>query len=393
MTTEPRSTHRSAAPSAAPAAAQPTAPAAAPAVLAPPVTRRGFLARAATVAVALGWLPRSAQGAGSMGTGAVGAGAAAGRARGAGRRSVGRPLCISSGNGLRAVEAALAASTADGAAPMHAVVAGVKVVEDDPNDMSVGYGGLPNERGVVELDAAVMEGRLHRAGAVGGLQGYRNPAAVALKVLERTDHVMLVGAGAAQFAAAHGFREEDLLTDAARARWLRWKEQLSDDDDWLSHTGDPAEGERPGGTIHCALLDPAGHIACTTTTSGLAFKIPGRVGDSPIIGAGLYCTDEVGSCGATGRGEAVILEAGSFAVVETMRAGATPTEACLEVLARIARHAPARHRNAAGGPDFDVKFYAMSVDGEYGSAGIRPGGRFAVGDPDGGARLEDMHAL
>ena len=359
-----------------------------PAVPPASVTRRGFLARAAAAAAAMGLLPRSA---GCGVPAAPGPAAGAGGALAAPRLA--RPLCVSSGNGLKAVEAALAAHDA-GASPLHAVVAGVKLVEDDPNDMSVGYGGLPNEHGVVELDAAVMEGTGHRAGSVAALQGYRNPAAVALKVLERTDHVMLVGEGAARFAKAHGFREEDLLTDAARERWLRWKEQLSRRDDWLSSSDDAdAESERPGGTIHCALLDGEGRIACTTTTSGLAFKIPGRVGDSPILGAGLYCTDEAGSCGATGRGEAVILEAGSFAVVEQMRAGATPAEACLEVLGRIARHAPARHRDGSGRPTFDVKLYAVSVSGEYAAAGLRPGGRFAVGDPERGARLEDMLAL
>jgi N4-(beta-N-acetylglucosaminyl)-L-asparaginase len=219
-----------------------------------------------------------------------------------------------------------------------------------------------------------------------------HPAAVALRVLRRTDHVLLVGEGARAFATAHGFPQQDLLTDAARERWLAWKEQHSDGDDWLPSTADPVEIERPTGTVHLALLDGAGHLACTTSTSGLAFKLPGRVGDSPLVGDGLYCTDEVGSCGSTGLGEAVILDCGSFAVVEAMRRGASPAEACLEVLARIARHAPARRRGADGRPDFDVQFYALHRDGRYAGAHLSAAGKFAVADAA-GARLEDLITL
>ncbi len=209
---------------------------------------------------------------------------------------------------------------------LEAVVAGVETVENDPRDTSVGYGGLPNEDGVVELDAAVMHGPRHRAGSVASLRNIKNPAQVAMKVLNYTDHELLVGEGALRFAKAFGFTEENLLTERARRIWLRWKQTLSDKDDWLSEIPESVDPEtaaffrqnsipvqvagktqlrfrRPTGTIHCSAMNAQGDISCTTTTSGLAFKIPGRVGDSPIIGAGLYVDNEIGSCGSTGRGK------------------------------------------------------------------------------------------
>jgi N4-(beta-N-acetylglucosaminyl)-L-asparaginase len=216
--------------------------------------------------------------------------------------------------------------------------------------------------------------------------------------MERTDHVLLVGRGALRFAKAHGFKEEELLTDGARQAWLAWKEARPDDD-WLPPPGDDSTGEPgekhsslggdawrgPGGleytsgTINCLAVDAAGNLAGVTTTSGLSYKVPGRVGDSPIIGAGLYVDNEVGAAGATGRGEAVILNCGSFAVVDLMRRGKNPTDACLEVLRRIAEHTrDPRLRNPEGSPDFDVKLYAVRKDGLYGSAGIWSGGKFTV---------------
>ena len=220
---------------------------------------------------------------------------------------------ISSSNGLEAARLAYQRLVA-GDDTLDAVIAGVNLVEDDPNDTSVGYGGLPNEAGDVELDAAVMHGPTHRGGAVAALRGVRYPSKVAKLVMEQTDHVLLVGLGAQQFAKAHGFKQEDLLTEKARKIWLHWKQTHSDNDDWLPpprEDVDPdvaaffgkqatADFGRPTGTIHTAAINADGEISCVTTTSGLAFKIPGRVGDSPILGAGLYCDNAIGSCRSTG---------------------------------------------------------------------------------------------
>jgi N4-(beta-N-acetylglucosaminyl)-L-asparaginase len=297
-------------------------------------------------------------------------------------------VAISSGNGLPAVTKAIELIR-DGADALDAVIAGVNIVENDPNDTSVGYGGLPNEEGVVELDAAVMHGPTHRAGAVAALRNIKNPSKVARLVMERTDHVLLVGEGALRFAKAHGFIEENLLTDRAREEWLRWKENLSTKDDWLPpHTADDKDiGSifepffRHTGTIHCSALDMKGNISCVTTTSGLAFKIPGRVGDSPIIGAGLYCDNEVGAAGSTGRGEANLINCSSVMVVEFMRAGKSPEQACLDACKRIVEHNKMRRlKDDSGRPTFNVNFYAMNKRGEYGAAAIYSGSKFAVHD-------------
>ncbi len=297
------------------------------------------------------------------------------------------PVIISSANGLKAVEKAMEMLVAK-ADPLDAVIAGVNLVEDDPNDHSVGLGGLPNEDGVVELDASCMYGPTHKAGAVAALQNIRNPSRVARLVMERTDHVLLVGAGALRFAKAHGFKEENLLTEDARQIWLRWKESHSQDDDWLSPeevspdagARRPTKTEHTWGTINCCAVDANGDIAGVTTTSGLAYKIPGRVGDSPIIGAGLYVDNAVGAAGSTGRGEANLQNCASFLIVEFMRNGLDPAAACLKALKRIADHAEPRLRNKAGQANFDLKFYAVAKDGRYGSATMWSGGKFAVHD-------------
>ncbi|MCP4249910.1 MAG: N(4)-(beta-N-acetylglucosaminyl)-L-asparaginase [bacterium] len=310
----------------------------------------------------------------------------------------GGPVVVSSGNGLPAAAKAMEMIQA-GADPLDAVVAGVNIVERDPTDHSVGYGGLPNEDGVVELDSCVMHGPTHNAGAVAGLHNIKTPSSVAKLVMERTDHVLLVGEGALRFARAHGFEEVNLLTDDARRAWLKWKERRQDND-WLPPPGgDAKEDDKQAsrwsrdhefsmnpddiqftyGTINCVALDKRSNLAGVTTTSGLSYKIPGRVGDSPIIGAGLYVDNEVGAAGATGRGEAVILNCGSFSIVEKMRAGKAPTEACLEVLGRIADHVKdPRLRKPDGRPDFGVTFYALRKDGLFGSASMWSGAQFTV---------------
>ncbi|MFV1967770.1 MAG: isoaspartyl peptidase/L-asparaginase, partial [Pirellulaceae bacterium] len=254
-----------------------------------------------------------------------------------------------------------------------------------------------------QLDAAVMHGPTHLAGAVAALENIRFPSRVAKLVMEQTDHVLLVGEGALQFAKAHGFPEENLLTEKARKIWLTWKQTMSERDDWLPppETSSAAKDDpetaailknRPTGTIHCAGRDAQGNLSCVTTTSGLAFKISGRVGDSPIIGAGLYVDNEIGSCGSTGRGEANLQNQCSFAAVELMRNGMTPPEAGLEVLRRVAKHTIPRLRNETGRPDFGLKFYLLRKDGLYAGVSMWGPAAFAVTDEK-GIRLEDCLAL
>lgn len=298
----------------------------------------------------------------------------------------GGPVAISSANGLRTTARAMELMR-EGVDGLDAAIQGVNIVEADPNDTSVGYGGLPNADGVVELDASVMHGPTYRAGAVASLRNIKMPSRVAKVVMERTNHVLLVGVGALEFAKMHGFQEENLLTERARRAWVRWKERLSDTDDyiWPGYDSDGVanrgEEERPTGTISCLTLNEKHELSGVTTTSGLAYKIPGRVGDSPIIGAGLYVDNEVGACGSTGRGESVILSSGSRIVVENMRHGMSPEEACLDVLKRICdRTQEERHLHRPGRPRFEVNFYAVNKKGEYAGARIYRGGRYAVHD-------------
>lgn len=348
---------------------------------------------------------------------------AAGPARGPGAVAQGkRPLMVSSANGLRALDRGMAILQ-QGGDTLDAVLATVNVVEDDPNDTSVGYGGLPNEDGVVELDASVMHGPTRRAGAVASLRNIKNPSKVAKLVMERTDHVLLVGPGALRFAEAHGFRRENLLTERARTAWLAWKESMSDRDNWGPGLDSPewrartarllpaelsaAEREEwlawireilldpPTGTINCLAVDASGNLSGTTTTSGLAWKIAGRVGDSPLIGAGLYVDNDVGAAGSTGRGEECIKVSGAHTVVEMMRQGKSPTEACLEALRRVA-HNYGNDRTRLS--RFHLLFYALNKDGVHGGAslwGAARGGRprqYAVHDGT-AARLVDCAAL
>ncbi len=294
-----------------------------------------------------------------------------------------QPVVIASANGLSATEKAMALLQT-GIDTLDAVIAGVNLVEDDPKDMTVGYGGLPNEEGEVELDASVMHGPTLRAGAVAALKQIKNPSKVAKLVMERTDHLLLVGEGALRFALAHGFTRQDLLTEESRTVWLRWKETMSNRDAWgpglagpqpavptsqsaLLKLADQLIAERPTGTINCLAVNGRGDISGTTTTSGLAFKLPGRVGDSPLIGCGLFVDNEVGAAGSTGRGEECIKVNGAHTVVEMMRRGLSPTDACLEALKRIAANYGGDRQKLL---QFNVNFYAVNKSGAHGAAAL-----------------------
>lgn len=328
-------------------------------------------------------------------------------------------IVISSANGLRCCARAMELMQR-GTDTLEAAVAGVNINEEDPEDDSVGYGGLPNEEGVVELDASVMHGPTRRAGAVASIRNIKTPSRVAKLVMEQTDHIMLVGQGALEFATAMGFKEDNLLTEKSRMAWIAWKQSLRDGrggnnwtdgldapeskktalkrlfpdatDEMIAQALDRAHNPVTG-TINCLALNTKGEMSGVTTTSGLSWKIPGRVGDSPIIGAGLYVDQDVGGAGSTGRGEENIRVAGAHTVVEAMRQGKDPKEACLEALRRIARN----FGNDMGKLNqFDINFYALRKDGAYASASLWSGRlrrtgfvstQFAVND-GGASRLE-----
>jgi N4-(beta-N-acetylglucosaminyl)-L-asparaginase len=289
-----------------------------------------------------------------------------------------KPVAVASANGLRAVQRAFDLLL-QGADTLDAAIEGVKIQELDPNDDSVGYGGLPNADGVVQLDASCMHGPTKRAGAVACLEGIKTPSEVAKLVLKYTDHILLVGEGAKRFAQSYGFQHEELLTDASRQKWLAWRANLSADDDFLDVPENEPMVRRPTGTINCDVVTPAGDLSSVTTTSGLAWKIPGRVGDSPIIGAGQYCDNDVGAAGSTGRGEANIKACGGFLTVEHMRRGMKPTDACLETLRRVVHMTERRLLGPDGRPAFQLTFYAVNKRGEFGSASLTPS-RFAAHD-------------
>jgi N4-(beta-N-acetylglucosaminyl)-L-asparaginase len=293
------------------------------------------------------------------------------------------PAVVSSGNGLRATESALQAIH-DGLGTLEGVVSGVNRVEEDPEDQTVGYGGFPNALGVVQLDSQVYHGPTRGLGAVASLEGYVNPSRVALAVMRYTDHVLLVGRGAARFASEMGFEKMDLLTPESREVWLSWRAGLSDQDDYVTP-------EESGETIS-DFSDPGGPGGTVTTTSGLFFKIPGRVGDSPLPGCGCYCDNDVGAAGSTGRGEAVIKTVGSHLVVEEMRRGAHPTDACLTALQRIVDWTiESRLLDETGRPNFNVNYYAVNKRGETGGAAIWSGRRHAVNDRQGNRLLDSAY--
>jgi len=299
-----------------------------------------------------------------------------------------KPLVISSFNGNRfknggdvtCVQKAFKMIT-KGDDVLDAVVAGVNIVELDPLDDSVGYGGLPNAEGVVQLDSSCMHGPKKQAGGVACIEGVRTPSLVAKAVSEQTDHHLIVGKGAQEFARNMGFKiEDDLNTENSRQKWLEWKRRIDP-----SHYLDPkkraeagrraaaemlAEGllrpENFHGTINCDGINSKGEICGVTTTSGLSWKIPGRVGDSPILGAGLYVDGAVGAAGSTGRGEANLYGLCSFLIVEEMRRGTHPKDAGMEALRRIqANTIEKRLLNSRGTPNFYVNFYILNAKGEY----------------------------
>jgi N4-(beta-N-acetylglucosaminyl)-L-asparaginase len=296
---------------------------------------------------------------------------------------------VASGNGLRAVNRAVEMMI-QGADTLDAGVEGVKIQELDPKDNSVGYGGLPNEEGVVQLDASCMHGPSKRAGAVACLEGIKTPSEVARLVLKYTNHILLVGAGAKRFALSYGFKDEDLLTPESREIWLRWRANRGKEDDWL----DVAEGEtlvpRPTGTINLNTINDKGEISSVTTTSGLAFKIPGRSGDSPIVGAGQYTDNGIGAAGSTGRGESNIMVCGGFLTVEHMRQGMKPTDAALATLKRVIALTPPRLLDPQGRPRFGLNFYALNKAGEFGGASLYPS-QYAAHDGREGRLLDTAH--
>ncbi len=320
-----------------------------------------------------------------------------------GSASATRPVVIASANGIRGVARAYDMIARQNADTLDAILAGVNIQELDPEDQSVGLGGLPNEEGVVQLDASCMHGPTRRAGAVGALEDIATPSLVAKAVMDYTDHIMLVGAGAKKFALRMGFKEQNLLTEQSRRDWLRWKACLNPADAWLDAPGDattlprtsslplddPLRVKFTTGTINMNAVNTAGDISSVTTTSGLAWKLAGRVGDSPIIGAGQYCDNTVGAAGSTGRGEANIKVCGAFLIVEMMRQGMSPDQACMRTIDRVIAMTERRLLDGRGRPLFDLQFYALAKDGRFGSATAYEGGSFAVADSQ-GARLVPM---
>ncbi len=307
-----------------------------------------------------------------------------------------KPVVVASPNGNRfrnggprtCVEEAFL-RIARGEDVLDAILAGVNIVELDPEDDSVGYGGLPNADGVVQLDACCMHGPRRRAGGVAALEGVRTPSLVARAVMDHTDHHLLVGPGAQEFARRMGFTiEADLNTANSRRKWLEWRRRV-DPEHWLDPDRRAAAAERARqrmiadglldpdrvhGTIHCNAVGPKGEVCGVTTTSGLAWKIPGRVGDSPILGAGNYVDGEVGAAGSTGRGEANLFNLCSFLIVELMRRGTHPKDACFEALRRVrASTVEKRLLNERGLPSFQLKFYAVSARGEHAGVALYGG--------------------
>jgi N4-(beta-N-acetylglucosaminyl)-L-asparaginase len=360
-------------------------------------SRRDFLEKSATLA-ALGFLPRQISAAEWIDERE--------RARAAVPLGFkGRPCVVSSANGIRGVKVAYDKITA-GTDTLDAILAGVNIQELDPNDQSVGLGGFPNEEGVVQLDASCMHGPTKRAGSVGCLEGIATPSNVAKAVMDYTDHIMLVGHDARRFALAMGFKEQNLLTEKSRQDWIKWKANRKGRDYWLMDdkrdawlranppkdggAGGAGEGDAAAwthGTINMDAVNAAGEMSSCTTTSGLSWKVPGRVGDSPIIGAGQYCDQTVGAAGSTGRGESNIMVCGGFLAVEFMRQGLAPEAALLKTMERVLAMTEKRLLDDKGRPKFALNFYALSKDGRFAGASAYEGSSFAVCDEQ-GPRIE-----
>lgn len=337
-----------------------------------PLSRRTFLGTAGAVVAGSALAPRDAVAAPAIL-----------------RSRLAAPVAIASSNGLRGVEKAVQ-MVLQGADTLDAGVEGVKIQELDPRDQSVGYGGLPNEEGVVQLDASCMHGPTKRAGAVGALEGIKTPSEVARLVMKYTPHILLVGKDAQRFALSYGFKVEDLLTPESREAWLKWRAARGANDNWLN----PKPGERmqhTTGTINMNVVNAAGDISSITTTSGLAWKVPGRCGDSPIVGAGQYTDNTVGAAGSTGLGEANIMVCGGFLTVEHMRQGMSPTDAALATLKRVVALTPPSLLDERGRPTYQLQFYAVNKKGQYGAAAMTAS-PFAVCDEK-GARIEQCATL
>jgi N4-(beta-N-acetylglucosaminyl)-L-asparaginase len=388
------------------------------------ITRRDFIAGAAMTSISLGL------------EGQVEAGRPPQQQRtvsGTGSGTGKPPILVSSANGWNGIDKGYQ-MLRDGKDTLDAAIAVGKTQEDDPNDMSVGLGGLPNEDGVPELDSCCMHGPTRRAGSVGGVRNIKNVALLAQAVMQHTGHVMLVGEGAEKFGYAMGFPKEDLTTPRSQQIWRMWKEFHSSEDWWGPGLSDPdfkvpgqdagnsadlyeiqrqrlhklaeelgiepewrefavnAVLHPPHGTIHCSVLNDKNEMSGMTTTSGLAWKLAGRCGDSPIIGAGNYCDQDVGSAGATGSGEENIRVAGAHSIVENMRHGMSPQEAGLDVLKRIVRNF---NNDMTKLRYIDMNYYILRKDGAYAGVSLWSGEarqrRFCV--HDGTKRLEPCIAL
>jgi N4-(beta-N-acetylglucosaminyl)-L-asparaginase len=316
-------------------------------------------------------------------------GAASGGAPWVRRSRAAKFAAVSSANGIRGVKLAVELMQ-KGTDTLDAAVEGVKIQELDPEDDSVGYGGLPNEEGVVQLDASCVHGPTRRAGAVAALEGIKTPSEVARLVLKYTDHILLVGEGAKKFALSYGFKEENLLTPKSREKWLRWRANRGKGDDWVDIPDGAPAMARPTGTINLDLINDKGEISSITTTAGLAWKIPGRAGDSPIVGAGEYTDNEIGAAGSTGLGELNIMVCGGFLTVEHMRRGMTPTDACLATLKRVIAMCPDSKRDADGRPP-QIIFYAINKKGDYGAAALFPSSYAACDESNGARTLDTAH--
>lgn len=293
---------------------------------------------------------------------------------------VNKPIVISTWNfGVKANGAAWEILKNNGRA-LDAVEAGVKIPEGDPTERSVGYGGRPDRDGRVTLDACIMD-EFSNIGSVASLEFIKHPISVARMVMEKSPHVMLVGDGALQFALSQGFTKENLLVEDSEREWKEWLKTS----EYL-----PKANIENHDTIGMIALDVHGNLSGACTTSGMAFKMHGRVGDSPIIGAGLYVDNEIGAATATGHGEEVIRIVGCHLVVELMRQGKSPQKACEEAVARIVKLTKNRNKNLK---DIQVGFIALNKKGEYGAYCIQAGFNFAVNDATGNKLINSEHFL